>query len=149
MIYADDGAAVSSYVQTRGSVPLFWEQPGVQVGSHKVRMSRGFEATRPAFERHMEQMRQRYGAQAIVNLLGTSLIGSKEGEAMLSQEFQRQHRESRFGGERRVPHVVFDYHQECRGGNTAALAKLKARLDGCRKQRLFEVFTARGDQVFG
>lgn len=22
---------VTSYVQTRGSVPLFWEQPGVQV----------------------------------------------------------------------------------------------------------------------
>lgn len=63
VIYADDGSAVSSYVQTRGSVPLFWEQPGVQVGSHKVRMSRGFEATRPAFERHMEQMRQRYGRQ--------------------------------------------------------------------------------------
>lgn len=85
--------------------------------------------------------------QAIVNLLGTSLIGSKEGEAMLSQEFQRQHRESRFGGDGRVPHVVFDYHQECRGGNLAALQKLKARLVGCRRQRLFEVFTARADVV--
>ena len=31
---------VSSHVQVRGSVPLFWEQPGVNVGSHKVKMSR-------------------------------------------------------------------------------------------------------------
>lgn len=29
-IYMDDG--VSSFVQIRGSVPLFWEQPGLQVG---------------------------------------------------------------------------------------------------------------------
>lgn len=34
-IYMDDG--VSSFVQIRGSVPLFWEQPGLQVGHlHKA-----------------------------------------------------------------------------------------------------------------
>lgn len=33
-IYMDDG--VSSFVQIRGSVPLFWEQPGLQVGNKKV-----------------------------------------------------------------------------------------------------------------
>lgn len=140
VIYLD--GEVTSYLQTRGSVPLFWEQPGVQVGSHKVRLSRGFEASRPAFERHMRQMRERYGGQAIVNLLGTSLIGSKEGEAMLSQEFQRQHKESSAADD--VPHVVFDYHQECRGGNMTALAKLKQRLEGCG---LFEVFHANGEMV--
>lgn len=79
---------VSSYLQTRGSVPLFWEQPGVQVGSHKVRISRGYEASKTAFDRHMKTIKERYGKQVIVNLLGTSLIGSKEGEATLSQEFQ-------------------------------------------------------------
>jgi hypothetical protein len=42
---------VSSFVQTRGSVPMFWEQPGIQVGSHKVKLSRGFEASSPAFEK--------------------------------------------------------------------------------------------------
>ena len=42
---------VSSFLQTRGSVPVFWEQPGVQVGSHKVKLSRGFEASSPAFEK--------------------------------------------------------------------------------------------------
>ena len=72
----------TSYVQTRGSVPVFWEQPGLQVhylflglknyccynlsqingiffcllkkkqvGSHKVKISRGFEASSPAFDR--------------------------------------------------------------------------------------------------
>lgn len=122
-IYLDN--EVTSYLQTRGSVPLFWEQPGVQVGSHKVKMSRGFEATAPAFDRHMTMMKSRYGRQAICNLLGTSLIGSKEGEAMLSNEFQKHHELS---VHQDVAHIVFDYHQECRG-NQSNLSKLKERLE--------------------
>lgn len=91
----------------------------------------------------MQMMKQRYGQQVIVNLLGTSLIGSKEGEAMLSNEFQRHHKESAHAND--VPHIVFDYHQECRGGNTAALSKLKARLDTCCAY--FDVFHANGESV--
>lgn len=133
---------MTSYLQTRGSVPLFWEQPGVQVGSHKVKMSRGFEATAPAFDRHMKMMKSRYGRQAIVNLLGTSLIGSKEGEAMLSNEFQRHHNESVHTD---VTHIVFDYHQECRNGNTTQLSKLKHKLDiNCQN---FGIFYANCDNI--
>lgn len=124
VIYVDND--VSSYIQTRGSVPLFWEQPGMQVGSHKVKLSRGFEATASAFDRHMNIMKERYGLQTIVNLLGTNQIGSKEGEAMLSNEFQRHHSMS---NHKDVPHIIFDYHQECRGSNFLALSKLKARID--------------------
>lgn len=124
VIYLDN--EVTSYIQTRGSVPLFWEQPGVQVGSHKVKLSRGFEASEFAFDRHMSLMKIRYGRQVIVNLLGTSLIGSKEGEAMLSKEFQRHHNEIEKHND--VPHIIFDYHQECRGGNMLALSRLKERV---------------------
>lgn len=53
-----------------------------------MRISRGYEASKAAFNRHMCTIKERYGKQVIVNLLGTSLIGSKEGEATLSQEFQ-------------------------------------------------------------
>ena len=42
---------ITSFVQTRGSVPLFWEQPGLNVGSHRVKMSRGYEACAPAFDK--------------------------------------------------------------------------------------------------
>lgn len=141
VIYVDN--EVTSYLQTRGSVPLFWEQPGVQVGSHKVKLSRGFEASASSFDRHMSMMKARYGQQAIVNLLGTSMIGSKEGEAMLSNEFQRHHKESVHGAD--VPHIVFDYHQECRGGNMSALAKLKSRMDACAGH--FGLFHVSGDEL--
>ncbi|XP_031638466.1 synaptojanin-1 [Contarinia nasturtii] len=141
VIYLD--SECTSYVQTRGSVPLFWEQPGVQVGSHKVKMSRGYEASVKAFDLHMQMMKQRYGQQVIINLLGTSLIGSKEGEAMLSNEFQRHHKESTHAND--VPHIVFDYHQECRGGNTSALSKLKAKLDTCCSH--YDVFHVNGESI--
>lgn len=54
-----------------------------QVGSHKVRMSRGHEASAPSFERHLVMIKQLYGEQVLINLLGR-----KEGEHMLSQAFQ-------------------------------------------------------------
>ncbi|KAL1492396.1 hypothetical protein ABEB36_010648 [Hypothenemus hampei] len=134
---------ISSYVQTRGSVPLFWEQPGVQVGSHKVRISRGYEASKAAFDRHMTMIKERYGKQVIVNLLGTSLIGSKEGEATLSQEFQKHHKESSHSD---VPHVVFDYHQEVRGGNQSNLQKLKAKVD--QQLQEFSYFHSDGNAIY-
>ncbi|XP_047357885.1 synaptojanin-1 isoform X3 [Vespa velutina] len=133
---------VTSYIQTRGSVPLFWEQPGIQVGSHKVKISRGFEASKPAFDRHLTMIKQRYGQQVIVNLLGSSLIGSKEGEAMLSQLFQKHHNMSEHND---VPHILFDYHQECRGGNMKNLSKLKAKVE--KYLESFSLFYAAGKNV--
>ena len=53
-----------------------------QVGSHKVHMSRGYEMAAPAFDRHFRTIKQQYGDQVIVNLLG-----QREGEKMLSQAF--------------------------------------------------------------
>ena len=59
-----------------------------QVGSHKIRLSRGPELSVSAFDMHLKKLKQNYGNQAIVNLLGSSLVGSKEGEATLSTAFQ-------------------------------------------------------------
>ncbi|XP_017781797.1 PREDICTED: synaptojanin-1-like [Nicrophorus vespilloides] len=118
---------ITSYLQTRGSVPLFWEQPGLQVGSHKVKIPRGFESSKAAFEKHMVMIKEQYGRQVIVNLLGTSLIGSKEGESTLSNEYQKHHQESVHKDD--VAHIAFDYHQECRGGNQANLVKLKMKIN--------------------
>ena len=51
-------------------------------------MSRGPELSVAAFDKHLKQLKQVYGNQVIVNLLGSSLVGSKEGEATLSTAFQ-------------------------------------------------------------
>uniref|UniRef100_A0A669QVD4 Synaptojanin-1 n=1 Tax=Phasianus colchicus TaxID=9054 RepID=A0A669QVD4_PHACC len=112
VIYLDD--SVSSFIQIRGSVPLFWEQPGLQVGSHRVRMSRGFEANAPAFDRHFRTLKNLYGKQIIVNLLG-----AKEGEHMLSKAFQSHLKASEHSAD--IKMVNFDYHQMVKGGKAEKL----------------------------
>uniref|UniRef100_A0A8C2CUW7 Synaptojanin-1 n=1 Tax=Cyprinus carpio TaxID=7962 RepID=A0A8C2CUW7_CYPCA len=112
VIFLDD--KVSSFIQIRGSIPLFWEQPGIQVGSHRVKLSRGFEANAPAFERHFGALRRLYGRQVIINLLGM-----KEGENMLSKAFQSHLKASEHANAVRM--LNFDYHQMVKGGKTDKL----------------------------
>ncbi|VDK69653.1 unnamed protein product [Onchocerca ochengi] len=93
-----------SFVQIRGSVPLFWEQPGINVGSHKVKL-RAFEASSPAFNRHFRALKEEYGEVTVVNLLG-----SKEGETLLSKAYEAHYRNSRYVAD----YITFDYHEEKR-----------------------------------
>ncbi|KAK1800390.1 hypothetical protein P4O66_005620 [Electrophorus voltai] len=115
VIFLDD--KVSSFIQIRGSIPLFWEQPGIQVGSHRVRLSRGFEANAPAFERHFVALKRLYGKQVNINLLGM-----KEGEHMLSKAFQSHLKASDHANT--VKMVNFDYHQMVKGGKTDKLSSV-------------------------
>ncbi|KAK6044194.1 hypothetical protein COOONC_18301 [Cooperia oncophora] len=93
-----------SLVQVRGSVPLFWEQPGVQVGSHKVKL-RAFEASGPAYHRHMSRLVSMYGKVTVVNLLGR-----KEGERVLADAFRTQHKISKLADS--IEFIDFDYHYQ-------------------------------------
>lgn len=62
-----------SFLQIRGSVPLFWEQTGVQV-SHKVKISRGLDSSLHATRRHFEDLQEAYTNIQIVNLLSQSNV---------------------------------------------------------------------------
>uniref|UniRef100_A0A669P6B0 phosphoinositide 5-phosphatase n=1 Tax=Phasianus colchicus TaxID=9054 RepID=A0A669P6B0_PHACC len=108
---------VSSFVQIRGSVPLFWEQPGLQVGSHHLRLNRGLEANAPAFDRHMMLLKEQYGKQVIVNLLG-----SRGGEEVLNRAFKKLLWASSHAAD--TPMINFDYHQFAKGGKTEKLENL-------------------------
>ncbi|XP_048210323.1 synaptojanin-2 isoform X2 [Perognathus longimembris pacificus] len=114
-IYMDDG--VSSFVQIRGSVPLFWEQPGLQVGSHHLRLQRGLEANAPAFDRHMVLLKEQYGKQVVVNLLG-----NRGGEEVLNRAFKKLLWASCHAGD--TPMINFDFHQFAKGGKLEKLENL-------------------------
>ncbi|KAJ5802239.1 uncharacterized protein N7503_004689 [Penicillium pulvis] len=76
-----------SYVQVRGSVPIFWEQtPGLIPGQQKIEVTRSSEATQHAFNQHFETLELEYGATHVVNLLSEL----RSGEADLSAKY-RQH----------------------------------------------------------
>ena len=99
---------VFSYTQIRGSVPVFWEQSGLQLpGSSKIAITRSAEASQPAFNLHFSTLLEKYGAVHIVNLLSQ---GSKQGETILGQEYSR-HLDDLPPAERNQVYLTnFDFH---------------------------------------
>ncbi|XP_069787736.1 synaptojanin-2-like isoform X2 [Narcine bancroftii] len=115
VIYLDD--AVSSFVQIRGSVPLFWEQTGAQVGTRHVRLTRGLEANAPAFDRHLMLLQAQYGDQVIVNLLRI-----KGGEEVLSRAYKKLMWASLHAAG--TPMINFDYYHCVKSGKMEKLHSL-------------------------
>ncbi|KAF9418226.1 inositol polyphosphate 5-phosphatase [Podila epigama] len=102
-----------SYTQIRGSVPVFWEQQGLQLASHKIQLSRGTEATKPAVRRHFEELVQKYEDVHIIDLLGIK----DQGEMTLSQEYKNQIKSITSPLLDHLHMTKFDFHSEVKGGN--------------------------------
>ncbi|GMF81901.1 unnamed protein product [Aspergillus oryzae] len=110
-----------SYVQVRGSVPIFWEQAtGFLPGQQKIEITRSSEATQHAFNKHFENLELEYGAIHVVNLLSKL----KSGESELSTEFSNQLRKSPLSqkadsnissNHALLRATEFDFHVETRG----------------------------------
>ncbi|KZT42995.1 phosphatidylinositol phosphate phosphatase [Sistotremastrum suecicum HHB10207 ss-3] len=118
-----------SYVQVRGSVPLFWEQQGIQTFGQRIQITRPQRASQPAFDLHFHQLEEEYSAIHAVNLLGT-----KENEAILSAAY-KAHLEAAIvaGAVHDVGLSNFDFHQQVRiGGHDSVVRELK-NLPGVRE----------------
>ncbi|XP_036911099.1 synaptojanin-2 isoform X4 [Sturnira hondurensis] len=100
----DDGH-VSNFVETE------------QVGSHHLRLNRGLEANAPAFDKHMVLLKEQYGKQVVVNLLG-----SRGGEEVLNRAFKKLLWASCHAGD--TPMINFDFHQFAKGGKLEKLENL-------------------------
>ncbi|EIN10872.1 inositol polyphosphate phosphatase [Punctularia strigosozonata HHB-11173 SS5] len=116
-----------SYVQVRGSVPLFWEQQGMQAFGQRIQITRP-HASQPAFDRHFAQLTEEYGPAHAINLLGT-----KENEASLTTEYARHMRAAQtiFGEDVGITH--FDFHNAVRVGGHESIIRDLRRLDGVRE----------------
>ncbi|KAI8873490.1 DNase I-like protein, partial [Ramicandelaber brevisporus] len=101
------GSMCFTYTQLRGSVPLFWEQSGPQMGAHKVYFPRPPEASAVAFQRHMGDLLKRYKRVHVVDLLRQNQ-GRTDGEAALSGAYQGLVAD--LGLPQLVSSTVWDYH---------------------------------------
>ncbi|KAJ6628885.1 DNase I-like protein [Mycena sp. CBHHK59/15] len=118
-IFTTDQHCVS-YVQVRGSVPLFWEQQGLQTFGHRIQITRP-TTSQPAFDRHFAQLAEEYGSVHAINLLGT-----KENEASLTNAYDRHLRITRtaLGDDLFITH--FDFHNAVRiGGHDSVIRDLR------------------------
>ncbi len=109
-----------SYVQIRGSVPVFWEQaPGLIPGQQKIQVARSAEATQPAFDKHFDELERKYGAVHVVNLLSET----KSGEMDLTNRYRYHVRHSPLNGDSEagtnetllLRETEFDFHVQTRG----------------------------------
>lgn len=75
------GDAVAALALLRGSVPVFWEQQGLQLGA-RIQLTRSAAATFPAFARHMHKLLASDARVFVLDLLGT-----RDAETTLSDAY--------------------------------------------------------------
>lgn len=113
-----------SYVQVRGSVPLFWEQQGLQTFGQRIQITRP-HASQPAFERHFMQLMKEYGTIHAINLLG-----SKESESLLTTTYDRHFQTTRSDYPDDLSITHFDFHNAVRlGGHDSVIRDLRRQED--------------------
>lgn len=114
---------VCSFVQTRGSIPLFWSQKAdlrrlpnpIVMGTDHL----------PAFQKHFDHQIYTYGSQVIVNLINQH--GREEPlEKKLSQVCTAAQSSS-------LRYEPFDFHKECSKNRWDRLSILMDRLERDRK----------------
>ncbi|KAL5345281.1 Inositol-1,4,5-trisphosphate 5-phosphatase 1 [Pseudogymnoascus australis] len=115
-IYWSPAGVCFSYAQTRGSVPVFWEQqPGLLPGKQNITLTRSKEGTQPAFDRHFEALEDSYSSVHVINLLSES----KPGEADLTQRYRYGVRHcsvnNRAADHQLLKETEFDFHAETKG----------------------------------
>ncbi|XP_017035861.1 phosphatidylinositide phosphatase SAC2 isoform X2 [Drosophila kikkawai] len=95
-----------SFTQVRGSVPIYWSQPGYKYRP-PPRLDRGVAETQQAFELHFTKELEIYERVCIVNLVEQSgkekLIGDTYADHIIKYNNEL------------IIYVTFDFHDYCRG----------------------------------
>ncbi|KAI1107174.1 SacI homology domain-containing protein [Jackrogersella minutella] len=108
----DPSSRISSFVQVRGSIPIFFTQSPYSLRPIPV-LQHSSEANFRAFKKHFELMGKTYGSIQLVNLVekhGVEAIVGNEYERAV-QKFNKQNAE----GSQPLEFEWFDFHSACRG----------------------------------
>ncbi|GAB6027073.1 hypothetical protein CHUAL_013799 [Chamberlinius hualienensis] len=97
---------VLSFVQTRGSVPIYWSQPGYKYRP-PPRLDRSEDESNVAFQAHFEEELSVYKTVAAINLIDKTGREKILSDAYLNHILNLNHPS--------VTYVSFDFHQYCRG----------------------------------
>uniref|UniRef100_A0A182J223 Phosphatidylinositol-3-phosphatase SAC1 n=1 Tax=Anopheles atroparvus TaxID=41427 RepID=A0A182J223_ANOAO len=120
-----------SFVQTRGSIPLFWQQmPNLKYKPRPQLLTGGDHLI--ACSRHFDDQCRRYGTQVLINLIdhkGAEDVLEKAYDAAISTLANKK-----------LTYVSFDFHQECKKMRYDRLSNLIWRI--AKDQDNFGVFHA-------
>jgi hypothetical protein len=98
---------VLSAVQYRGSVPIFFQQPGLTAQTQITRIP---EMTSPAFMKHMEELIKDYNMLFLVNLMNVN----KPNEHIITTNYENQ---IRINNLKNLRYYFFDFQNECKNDN--------------------------------
>ncbi|KFP18173.1 Phosphatidylinositide phosphatase SAC2, partial [Egretta garzetta] len=95
-----------SFIQTRGSVPVFWSQVGYRYNP-RPRLDKSEKETVSCFRAHFEEQLKNYRKQVIINLVDQTGREKIIGDAYLKQVLLYNNAN--------LTYVSFDFHEHCRG----------------------------------
>eukprot|EP01134_Creolimax_fragrantissima_P000796 CFRG0796T1 len=114
--------SVASFVQTRGSVPLFWAQQVDIKYKPEITFPLQDQESENSFVKHTHEMLRSYGKVVMVDL-----IDQKGAELALGNKFRSL---VKGFGNGFVRYIAFDFHKECKNMQWGHLSKLMADLAG-------------------
>lgn len=114
-VYRDGEYHIFSFVQIRGSIPLYWRQDPFSMKPPPV-LERGVDENRDAFEKHFRNQLPRYGSVTCVNLAEQH---GKEGAIT-----KAYHDAVEQMNNPAVTYKAFDFHEECKGMRFERIALL-------------------------
>ncbi|CEG46441.1 phosphatidylinositide phosphatase sac1 [Plasmopara halstedii] len=117
----------TSFVQLRGSIPIFWTSPVTMKYAPKVYQCDEFEQNVIAFQKHADELMKFYGRVLFVNLIEKKKEQLKLGETMAKVLAETASRDSHLLASVRL--VWFDFHYECRQMKWKNLEKLIKKVD--------------------
>nr|CDS27216.2 phosphatidylinositide phosphatase SAC2 [Hymenolepis microstoma] len=119
----DSNTHVLSFLQIRGSVPVFWTQTGIKY-KPPIQLHRSLSENRDAFRLHIERPLSKFDHLTVVNLLETT---PGRQESKITEAYIRQ---LLLLNNPRVTYVGFDFHEYCKGLRFDNVAVL---LDGVKE----------------
>lgn len=108
--------SVLSYVQIRGSVPLYWQQAPTLKYAPTIQLSTDQTRNNQAFKSHFDLLQQTYG-----NILCINLINQKGAELQLMKGYTRAVQSY---NNNNVRLINWDFHHECKNMKYENISKL-------------------------
>ncbi|KAG0321147.1 hypothetical protein BGZ99_004090 [Dissophora globulifera] len=105
-IVRDDSDHQVSFVQTRGSIPLFWSQSPYRLKPIPI-LERSEQENEEGFKKHIDSLINQYGRQILINLV------EQHGRELIAGSAYSRYVEKL--AEPSVRYVDFDFHEQCRG----------------------------------
>jgi hypothetical protein len=112
----ESNSTLYTYVQTRGSIPLFWSQKVDINYAPKPRLT-NFEAAKAAFKKHIDAQQELYGPNVIV-----CLVNHHGSEGGLHDEYSKHMAELYHDSAHRF--VGWDFHKQTKGMKFENLSNL-------------------------